>query len=335
VTNNEVVIDEQRCFGCGYCVQFCPRECLEMSKDKISRRGHYQPVFTKPEKCDGCGFCVWMCPHWAIVVTSYIEGKNKAFNRRPVAGPPRLALEPPLAGCPGCQHPTVGRIIAEVLDEMGVGDKTNVLEAIPCAISSVFGMDFGCKLTLDKRSSDVATHIRRSDPDSLVIAVQGYWGLADFSFDVGSLIGALIRGEKITMIMCNMPFHNPKYGRPAPASEPAQGILEPATMINTPSGKRLLMGGYPLHIAELSATFNGVGYSARGALSSVKEYQRTKGHIRKAIQNQMEGNGLSLVEIITVCGDLTYTDPVDSLEWVREKMTVAFPLGEFMNTRPS
>jgi 2-oxoglutarate ferredoxin oxidoreductase subunit beta len=220
-------------------------------------------------------------------------------------------------------------MVAEVLDELGVGDKAVVLEAIPCAISTAFGMDFGRKLTLDERSPDLATDIKRASPDAVVLAVQGYWGLSDFNFDIGSFIGALIRGEKFTMILSNMPYYAPKYGRPAPVAEPAEGRLEPTTRINTPDGQKLITGGHPLHIAELAATFPGVAYSARGALTSVKDYQRTKGYIKNAIQKQMAGGGFSYVEVVTVCGDLTYSDPVDCLQWVSEKMVVEFPLGEF------
>jgi 2-oxoglutarate ferredoxin oxidoreductase subunit beta len=326
VANYEIVIDEQRCQGCGYCVEFCPLNCLEIPKEKISRKGDYQPVVIKPEQCNACGACVWMCPHWAIEVKSLAKDKNT------VVGPPRLALEPPLAGCPGCQHPTVGRMAAEVLDELGVGDKAMVLDAIPCAISSAFGIGFGRKLTLDERAPDLATDIRRSSPDAVVLAVQGYWGLADFSFDIGSFIGALIRGEKLTTILCNMPYYAPKYGRPSPVNEPAEGSLEPATIINTPTGQKLITGGQPLHIAELAATFAGTSYSARGAVTSAKDYQLTKGYIKNAVQRQLDGGGLSLVEVITVCGDLTYSDPVDCLKWVRDKMIIEFPLGEFKNT---
>jgi 2-oxoglutarate ferredoxin oxidoreductase subunit beta len=331
MVTSEVVIDEQRCLGCGYCVQFCPRDCLEMAKDKISQQGYYQPILTKPEQCNRCGVCVWMCPHWAIEVNSCSEDKGKVVIREKVAGPPRLALEPPLAGCPGCQHPTVGRMIAEVLDELGVGDKAVVLDAIPCAISSAFGMDFSHKLAYDERAPDLATTIRRSSPDAIVVAVQGYWGLADFSLDINSFIGALIRGEKFTTILCNMPYYGPKDGRPAPATEPAEGRLEPVTQINTPEGQKLIMGGYPLHIAELAAMFEGVTYSARGAITSVKDYQRTKSYIKSAIQKQMDHAGSSFVEVLCVCSDLTYSDPVDCLEWIKKRMAIEFPLGELKN----
>ncbi|MFC1942344.1 4Fe-4S binding protein [Chloroflexota bacterium] len=332
MVTNEIVIDERLCHGCGYCVEFCPTHCLEIPIDNISPKGYYQPALTKPEKCTGCGVCVWMCPHWAIVVNSCSEDQGKAVTREQVAGPPRLAVDPPFAGCSGCQHPTVGRIVAEVVDELGVAEKAIVLDAIPCATSSAFGLDFGRKLTYDENATDLATYVRRNTPNAIVAAVQGYWGLADFSLDVGSLIGALIRGENITLVLCNMPYYAPKEGRPSPVSEPAQGRLEPATRINTPEGTKLIMGGHPLHIAELAAGFKGVAYSARGAITSVADYQTTKGYIRNAFKSQMNNAGLSIVEVLCVCGDLSYSVPVESLNWVKKRMTAEFPLGEFKTT---
>lgn len=329
MVTSEVVINEQRCLGCGYCVQFCPRHCLEMTKDKISRRGYYQPTLTKPEQCNRCGVCVWMCPHWAIEVNPYSKDKSKIAIKEKVIGPPRLALAPPLAGCPGCQHPVVGRIIAEVLDELGVGNRAVALEAIPCAISSAFGTDFGRKLTHDESASDLATIIKRTSPDDIVLAVQGYWGLADFSLDINSFIGALIRGEKFTMILCNMPYYGPRDGRPVPVTEPIEGRLEPATRINTPEGQKLITGGYPLRVAELVATFEGVAYSARGTITSVKDYQRTKSYIKNAVQKQIDNAGFSFVEVLCVCCDITYSSPVDCLKWIGERMVTEFPLGEF------
>lgn len=327
MARNEVIINGQLCYGCGYCVEFCPTRCLEIPADNVSPTGYYQPVLAKPEKCSGCGLCVSMCPHWAIKVYSCSDGKTAA--REEVAGPPRLALEPPFAGCSGCQHPTVGRIIAEVVDELGIGDKATVLDAIPCATSSAFGMDFGHKVTYDENAFDLATYIRRNSPEDIVAAVQGYWGLANFNFDLGAFIGSLIRGENITLVLCNMPYYAPKDGRPSPLNEPAEGRLEPATRINTPEGQKLIMGGYPLHIAELAARFIGVAYSARGAITSVKDYQLTKSYIKIAFRKQMDKVGLSLVEVLCVCGDLSYSVPVESLNWVRDRMTAEFPMGEF------
>jgi 2-oxoglutarate/2-oxoacid ferredoxin oxidoreductase subunit beta len=329
VTGIEVIIDDQRCYGCGYCVEFCPKRCLNQDSERVGRRGYALPIFDKAERCNACGICASMCPHWAITVNAFSESHAESKIKRRVAGPPRLAQDPPFAGCPGCQHPTVGRIVAETVDKLGINQKTTVLDAIPCSTSSAFGMDFGRKLSHDETAPHVASEIKRASPDGTVIAIQGYWGLSDFSFDVGALIGALIRGENFTVILCNMPFYGPKDGRPGPVNEPAGGRLEPVTRINTPEGQKPIVGGVPLHLAELAATFEGVAYSARGAITSMKDYQSTKRYVKTALQKQMDNSGFSFVEVLGTCCDSIYSAPVDSLRWIKEKMVLEFPLGEF------
>ena len=326
---SEIVIDEQRCRGCGYCVQFCPNHCLEISSERINKQGYFMPVVVNNDLCSRCGACAWMCPHWAIEV--YSQNEDHTAERERVAGPPRLVSDPPLAGCPGCQHPVIGHIIADVLDELGAGDNAVVFDAIPCAMSSAFGMDFGRKLSFDESAFDLATDIRRKSPDAVVLAVQGFWGLSDFSFDIGTLIGALVRNERFTTILCNMPYYAPKDGRPSPSMEPAEGRLEPVTRINTPDGQKVLSGGYPLHIAELVTQFKGVVYSARGTLSSLKDYKSTREYIKSAIKKQMDGDGFSFVEVLAVCSDFTYSDPPDCLKWVQENMKTEFPCGVFID----
>ena len=329
VIKSEVVIDEQRCRGCGYCVQFCPNHCLEISSEHINKQGYFMPVVVNADLCSRCGACAWMCPHWAIEV--YSQNENHTVARERVAGPPRLASEPPLAGCPGCQHPVIGHIIADVLDELGTGDKAVVLDAIPCAMSTAFGMDFGRKLFFDESAFDLATDISRKSPDAVVLAVQGFWGLSDFSFDIATLIGALIRNERFTTILCNMPYYAPRDGRPSPSIEPAEGRMEPVTRINTPDGQKILSGGYPLHIAELVTQFKGVVYSARGTLSSLKDYRLTRDYIKSAVQKQMNSGGFSFVEVLTVCSDFTYSDPPDCLQWIQNNMITEFPCGVFID----
>jgi 2-oxoglutarate/2-oxoacid ferredoxin oxidoreductase subunit beta len=126
-----------------------------------------------------------------------------------------------------------------------------------------------------------------------------------------------------------MSFYGPKEGRPVPLGEPIEGRLEPATRITTEKGQKLIVGGYPLHVAELAATFKGVAYSSRGAITSIKDYNVTKGYVKTALQSQMNNAGLSLVEILCTCTDPAYSSPVESLKWVRDSMTVEFPLGTF------
>lgn len=328
--NNEVIIDEKRCFGCGYCVQFCPVQCLKLDIEKIGQRGYALPAFIKPDKCTGCGVCVHMCPHWAISVNTGSNGRGKTEIIKFI-GPPRLAQEPPLVGCAGCQHPTVGRIIAEVVDELELEGKTVAFDDLPCSVSSVFGVDFGIMAAPGENALDLATYKKRISPDTTVIAVQGYWGMADFSFDINAFINTLIRGDNLTIILCNTPYFGPVDGRPVPAGEPVEGKLTPVTQINTPEGRKIIKGGYPLHIAEMMTVFKSVVFSARSTLVSPKYYQLTKQYIRKAIQTQIDGTGLSFVEVLCTCSDPTYSAPGICLEWIEEKMMRELPTGVFVN----
>lgn len=289
-----------------------------MPGDRFSLLRFPMPVFAFPEQCNTCGYCAMMCPHWAVEVFLSANLPGSPPVREMVAGPPRLAPSPPLANCPGCQHPTVGRIIAELLDELGVADRVLAIDAVGCATSSAFGMDFGRKLNIYERPLDVATLLKRDNPQALVFSVQGDGDCLALTAE--SLIGALIRADKLTVIMCN----RANYGV-------GTGQLPPATYISTPTGQELMVGGYPVHAAELAATFKGVAYSARGSLTSPNEYQRTKMYIRAALQKQLENIGLSFVEVLTACCPEWRLAPVDYLKWVKEEMTAEFPLGEFKN----
>jgi 2-oxoglutarate/2-oxoacid ferredoxin oxidoreductase subunit beta len=323
----EVIVDKKRCLGCRYCVTFCPQGCFRLDPQNLNERGIAVPVIDESKKCTGCGTCVRMCPHWAI----QIKLDSEDGSPKPVIKTTGLSAEPPLAGCAGCQHSTVGRALDEVIAELNCVDRVQVLESIPCSISSVLGPHTGTKIALDENLFDCANIVKSDSPDSIVIAVQGYWGQADFSFNIGRFINALIRGDRISVIVCNTPYFVTRDMRPAPLNEPVEGQLEPLTQVQAPGGTRLVRGGHPLHLAEMASTFEGATYVARGSLASPKDYHFTKSYIKDALQNQIEGSGLSFVEILNTCCDQAYASPVESLKWISEKMAGRFPLGKLKN----
>lgn len=315
----EVIIDEKRCHGCGYCVQFCPTECLELTYDRVNAMGYAMPVVTRPQQCNACGFCARMCPHWAIEVYLSIEAPGKAAVREKVAGPPRLAPSPPLTSCRGCQHPTIGRIIAEVLDELGLDGKFIALDAAGCGGASTFDLNFGHTLAIDEHPLYLASMLKRTHPSAIVFAVQGEGDRISTGTD--SIINALAVAENLTLIACN----DTNYGT-------AGGQLLPIIPITTPKGRDFTIGRYPIRLAELAATFEGVVYSARGAITSPEDYQQTRAYVRTAFQKQLDAAGFSFVEILCACSpEFGVIKPVDCLKWIRDKMIVEFPLGEFKN----
>jgi len=228
----------------------------------------------------------------------------------------------PLPSCPGCQHPTIGRIIAEVLEEMELDGRAMVATGIGCS-AAVGMLNIDAVIGSHGGAPDMATALKRLHPEAFVFTVQGDGDC--IAIGAGSFVGALTRGEKLSIIMCN----NANYGTTG-------GQLAPTTLTSqvtttTPEGRDAVMGGYPAHVAELAATFKGVAYSARGALIGPSSYQRTKSYIRRAFQKQVDNIGLGYVEVLSACPPNWHMTPVESLEWIEREMIPEFPLGEFKN----
>jgi len=230
----------------------------------------------------------------------------------------------PAPGCPGCQHPTIGRIIAEVLDELDIAEKVIGITGIGCASGAIALLNIDVVLGAHGRAPDEATAIKRlSPPDTIVFTTQGDGDC--IAIGAGPFIGALTRGEKFTIIMCNNANYGTTGGQLAPTT-----LMGQVTTTST-GGRDPVMGGYPAHTAELAAMFRGVCYSARGALNTPANYKRTKGYIKTAFKKQIDDVGLSFVEILSACPPNWHLTPVESIKWIEEKMIPEFPLGEFKN----
>jgi 2-oxoglutarate ferredoxin oxidoreductase subunit delta len=65
VSRGIVHIIADRCKGCGYCIEFCPKKILEFSTE-FNRKGYHPPMVTRPEECVNCHFCEILCPEFAI-----------------------------------------------------------------------------------------------------------------------------------------------------------------------------------------------------------------------------------------------------------------------------
>lgn len=227
----------------------------------------------------------------------------------------------PLPGCPGCQYMTIGRIVAEVLEELNLDGEAIVVTGIGCN-AGVAVLNVDATQGSHGGAPDMATAIKRLSPDNFVFTVQGDGDC--IAIGAGSFIGALTRGEMLSIIMCN----NANYGTTG-------GQLAPTTLMGqsttTSLGGRQPTEGYPVHVAELAAAFKGTAYSARGSLTNPSNYQKTKRYVRRAFQKQIDGVGLGFVEILSACPANWHKTPVQSLKWIEDEMVSEFPLGEFKN----
>jgi len=223
--------------------------------------------------------------------------------------------------CPGCDHGLAIRIVAEVLEELNLCERTIVVSSIGC---SVFLNDYYNLDIIEAphgRALAVATGVKRAKPDKFVFTYQGDGDFA--SIGLGESMHAMGRGENVSAIVIN----NTTYGMTGGQGGPTTIIGQVTT--TTPQGRKPELHGYPIKICEIAATFEGVGYIERTTLDSSAQIEKTKKAIKKAFECQMMGAGTSIVEILATCPTNWKLSPKDSHKRVREELTKVFPLGVY------
>ncbi|PIS33519.1 MAG: 2-oxoglutarate oxidoreductase [Candidatus Omnitrophica bacterium CG08_land_8_20_14_0_20_41_16] len=221
--------------------------------------------------------------------------------------------------CPGCGHGIAQKLVAEVVDELGIREKVIAIAPVGCAVVAYDYWDFDCSEAAHGRALAVATAIKRVRPQNIVFTYQGDGDLA--AIGANETIHAANRGENLSVIFIN----NAVYGMTG-------GQMAPTTLLNqktatTPKGRDAKFHGYPLKISEMLAVSPGVKYIERTSLHSPQEIIKTKKAIKQAFLNQIEGVGFSLVEVLSPCPTYWGMPPKSALEWIRDVMAKEFPLG--------
>jgi 2-oxoglutarate ferredoxin oxidoreductase subunit beta len=222
--------------------------------------------------------------------------------------------------CPGCGHGIAHRLIAEVIDELDIRDRTIGIAPVGCAVLAYDYLDVDMVEVAHGRPPAVATGMKRTNPDKIIFSYQGDGDLA--SIGAAEILHAGHRGEQITVIFINNAVYGMTGGQMAPTT-----ILGQVTA-TTPKGRTAIEQGYPLQVSELLATLPGTIYIERCALSSVARVRNTKKAIKHAFELQLEGaEGLSLVEVLSPCPTYWRMSPAKAMEWIESNMTKVFPLG--------
>ncbi|MGN1015744.1 MAG: thiamine pyrophosphate-dependent enzyme [Faecousia sp.] len=223
--------------------------------------------------------------------------------------------------CPGCMHGTVIKLIGEVLEELDVVDKAVCCLGIGCCGLQMDYIAYDNITSPHGRACAVATGIKRTNPDSLVYTYQGDGDFA--SIGLAESISAANRGENISVIFIN----NGIYGMTG-------GQMAPTTLIGmkattAPKGRSAKEHGYPMHMCEILNQLEAPYYLERTSCNTPANVNKTKNAIKKAFQNQLEGKGFSLVEVVTGCPTNWGLDALGSLEFIEEKMLPEYPLGVY------
>ena len=237
---------------------------------------------------------------------------------------PRLLNDNPMHYCPGCSHGVVHKLIAEVIDEMGMAEKAVGVSPVGCAVFMYNYLDIDCQEAAHGRAPALATAIKRLWPDRLVFTYQGDGDLA--CIGTAESIHALNRGENITIIFINNAIYGMTGGQMAPTT-----LLGMKTS-TCPYGRTPEIHGYPLKITEIAATLQGTCYVTRQSVQSVAAIRKAKKAIRKAFECSMQKKGSSLVEIVSTCNSGWKMTPEKANKWMEENMFPFYPLGDLKDT---
>lgn len=255
-------------------------------------------------------------PHAAPTLAQLPQDEMEVVYLRPEA-----LCDRPMHYCPGCTHGIVHRLVAEVIDELGIRSRTIGVAPVGCAVFAYdyFNLD-GCGAP-HGRAPAMATGLKRVLPDRIVFTYQGDGDLA--SIGGNEILHAAVRGEKLTVIFVNNGVFGMTGGQVAPTSLTGQ------VTASSPLGRTTAQHGYPLHIPELLASLPGVALAARRSLHSPAEIRRAKKAIRLAFEAQLYGLGLSIVEILSTCPTNWHVAPGEALEYLRTRVLPEYPLGDF------
>ena len=239
-----------------------------------------------------------------------IKEENLVFRKSPVL------TDKVMHYCPGCSHGTVHNLVAEVIEDLGIQDKTIGVSPVGCSVFAYNYLHIDWSQAAHGRACAVATAIKRTNPDKMVFTYQGDGDLA--AIGTAETIHACNRGENIVVI-----FINGMTG----------GQMAPTTLVGmktatSPYGRDPKIHGFPYKIADMIAPLPGVCYVTRQSVHTPAAVRKAKKAIRKAFENALAGKGLSFVEMVSTCNSGWKMSPVDANKWMEENLVPFYPLGD-------
>ena len=237
-----------------------------------------------------------------------VYARTKTFQEEMVSG-----------FCPGCMHGTVFKLIGEVMEELGIVDKTTCVLGVGCCGLAMEYITYDNTTSPHGRACAVATGIKRSTPEAVVYTYQGDGDLA--SIGLAETMSAANRGENITVIFVNNGIYGMTGGQMAPTT------LVGMKATTAPQGRDPKEHGYPMHMCEILNQLTAPYYLERTSCNNPANVSKTKAAIKKAFRNQLDGKGFSMVEIVTSCPTNWGLDPIEALDFLENNMLKEFPLG--------
>ncbi len=248
-------------------------------------------------------------------MVTLVKPENLVYSR------PQAFTEFPTHYCPGCTHGIAHRLIAEVLDEMAITERTIGVAPVGCSVFAYNYFDCDFVEAAHGRAPAMATGIKRVLPDRIVFTYQGDGDLA--SIGMAEIMHAAARGENITVVFINNAIYGMTGGQMAPTTPPGMKTT------SSPLGRDVETQGFPIRMSEILAKMDGAGYIVRRSLHDPKNIRMAKKAIRLAFETQVRGLGFSMVELLSTCPTNWGISPIEALTWVEEHMVPVFPLGDY------
>lgn len=242
------------------------------------------------------------------------------MNEKLVYSKSRLLTDTVMHFCPGCSHGTIHKLLAEVIEEMGMQEKCIGISPVGCSVFAYNYIDIDWAEAAHGRACAVATGIKRVSPDKMVFTYQGDGDLA--AIGTGETIHACNRGENITVIYVNNAIYGMTGGQMSPTT------VEGMVTTTTPQGRDAKMHGYPFKVSDMVALLDGTCYVTRQAVNTPANVRKAKKAIRKAFENSMNAKGLSFIEFVASCNSGWKQTPVQANKWMEENLMPVYPLGD-------
>ena len=223
--------------------------------------------------------------------------------------------------CPGCTHGIIHRLVAEVIDEMGLEGDAIGIAPVGCSVMAYDYFNNDMIEAAHGRAPAVATGVKRSLPDKLVFTYQGDGDLA--AIGTAETVHVATRGENVTTIFVNNCIYGMTGGQMAPTTLPGQVTQ------TTPYGRDTSYSGHPIRVCEMLSTLDGVALAQRVSVDTPKNVMAAKKAIRKAFEYQMAGKGYTIIEVLSSCPTNWGLSPIEALEWLRNNMMPYYPLGVY------
>ena len=254
----------------------------------------------------------------AIDVSELIKPENIVYDK------PSLMNDVTMHYCPGCSHGVVHKLVAEILEEMDMGDKAIGISPVGCAVFAYNYIDIDWQEAAHGRAPALATAVKRLNPDKLVFTYQGDGDLA--AIGTAETIHAANRGENITIIFINNAIYGMTGGQMAPTT-----LLGMKTA-TSPYGRDVHLNGYPLSITDLLKELKGVCYVTRQSVHTPANVKKAKKALKKAFENSMAGKGCSVVEFVSTCNSGWKMTPEKANDWMSDLTFENYPLGDLKDS---